>query len=112
MVGSLLRTAAGRGKIEDWSKVTNALYDGATRGIPDYSYDMLAGVNYHINITKPVGERIEGLSYPDGKPVGGDDRFILAVNNYRQSGGSGYPHVSTAPVVYDAQAVIREQMIA
>ncbi len=98
--------------IEDWSTVINALYEGQTRGIPDYSYDMLAGVNYHINISKPVGERIEGLSYPDGRAVGDEDRFILAVNNYRQSGGSFYPHVSTAKVVYDEQQAIRELMIA
>lgn len=97
--------------IADWSTVTNAQYDGMTRGIPDYSYDVLSGVNYHINISKPVGERIENLTMPDGTPIKDTDVFAFAVNNYRQSGGSGYPHVASAPVIYDEQKAIRELMI-
>lgn len=97
--------------IADWSTVTNAQYDGMTRGIPDYAYDVLSGVNYHINISKPVGERIENLTMPDGTPIKDTDVFAFAVNNYRQSGGSGYPHVASAPVIYDEQKAIRELMI-
>lgn len=97
--------------ISDWSTVTNALYEGATRGIPDYSYDVLSGVNYHINISKPVGERIEGLSLPDGSPLAADQKVILALNNYRWSGGSGYPHVTSAPIVYEEQKAVRDLMI-
>ena len=82
-----------------------------TRGIPDYSYDVLSGVSYHINISKPVGKRIENLTWPDGTPVKDNDEFILALNNYRQSGGSGYPAVKEAEVVYDEQMAIRDLMI-
>ena len=32
-----------------------------------------------------------------------DQSFVLAVNNYRQSGGGGFPAVSTAEVVYNRQ---------
>ncbi|MGV3148923.1 5'-nucleotidase C-terminal domain-containing protein [Rothia sp. 11273D007AR] len=98
-------------EIIDWSTVTNALYEGATRGIPDYSYDVLSGVNYHINISKPVGERIEGLTLPDGTPLADDQKVILALNNYRWSGGSGYPHVTAAPIVYEEQKAVRDLMI-
>lgn len=98
-------------EITDWSTVTNALYEGATRGIPDYSYDVLSGVNYHINISKPVGERIEGLTLPDGTPLADDQKVILALNNYRWSGGSGYPHVTAAPIVYEEQKAVRDLMI-
>ena len=35
----------------------------------------------------------------------------MAVNNYRQSGGGNFPHVSTAPVVYNAQVEIRQLLI-
>lgn len=97
--------------ITDWSTVTNALYEGATRGIPDYSYDVLSGVNYHINISKPVGERIEGLTLADGSPLADDQKVILALNNYRWSGGSGYPHVTSAPIVYEEQKAVRDLMI-
>lgn len=98
-------------EITDWSTVTNALYDGATRGIPDYSYDVLSGVNYHINISKPVGERIENLTLADGPELADDARVVLAVNNYRWSGGSGYPHVTEAPIVYEEQKAVRDLMI-
>lgn len=97
--------------IEDWSTVTNALYEGATRGIPDYAYDVLSGVNYHLNISKPVGERIENLTLADGSALADDQKVILALNNYRWSGGSGYPHVTTAPIVYEEQKAVRELMI-
>lgn len=51
--------------------------------IPDYNYDMFAGVNYEINISNEPGSRIENLTWPDGTPVEDDDVFTIAVNNYR-----------------------------
>ena len=53
---------------------------------PDVQYylcDMFAGVNYEINISKPVGSRIENLRYSDGTPVKDSDVLTMAVNNYR-----------------------------
>jgi 2',3'-cyclic-nucleotide 2'-phosphodiesterase/3'-nucleotidase len=38
-------------------------------------------------------------------------QFVLAVNNYRQSGGGGFPAVKTAPVVWNAQVEIRQLLI-
>ncbi len=34
------------------------------------------------------------------------------MNNYRQSGGGGFPHIATAPVVYNAQVAIREAIVS
>lgn len=48
-----------------------------------YNYDMFAGVNYEVNISKPEGSRIENLTWPDGTPVADEDEFDIAVNNYR-----------------------------
>ena len=56
---------------------------------PDYNYDMLQGVDYTIDITKPVGQRIVKLQY-QGKDVQDSDKFTLAINDYRMNGGSGY----------------------
>ena len=99
------------GSTFDPSKV-NAKYDGATRGIPDYNYDALTGLRYRIDVSKPVGSRIVGLSYPDGRPLGDGDKLILAVNNYRQNGGGGFPHMGgNARVVYDEQQEIRQLLI-
>jgi 2',3'-cyclic-nucleotide 2'-phosphodiesterase/3'-nucleotidase len=79
-------------------------------GEPDYNYDVLSGVSYDVDVSKPVGSRIVGLSY-DGAPVDPAKEFVVAVNNYRRSGGGGFPHVSAAPVVYNAQVEIRQALI-
>ncbi|MET9250517.1 5'-nucleotidase C-terminal domain-containing protein [Nonomuraea sp. NPDC003709] len=88
----------------DVTKLTNA---GNT---PDYNYDQLSGVSYDIDISKPVGQRIANLSY-DGAPVPAGKEFVVAINNYRQSGGGGFPHVTGAPVLYNAQVEIRQALI-
>ncbi|GAA1691064.1 5'-nucleotidase C-terminal domain-containing protein [Nonomuraea maheshkhaliensis] len=77
---------------------------------PDYNYDQLSGVSYDIDVAKPVGQRIANLSY-DGAPLPADKEFVVAINNYRQSGGGGFPHVTTAPVLYNAQVEIRQALI-
>ncbi len=79
-------------------------------GEPDYNYDVLSGVTYDVDISKPVGSRFVGLSY-EGAPVDPAREFVVAVNNYRRSGGGGFPHVSTAPIVYQEQVEIRQALI-
>ncbi|WP_127573317.1 bifunctional metallophosphatase/5'-nucleotidase [Georgenia faecalis] len=90
---------------------TNAAYPDRPDGVPDYNYDVVSGLEYYIDISQPVGERIVDLSYPDGTPVGDDDVFVMALNNYRQSGGGAFPHVAEAPVVYDELLEIRQLLI-
>lgn len=98
-----------------FEQVTDGTFDPDTDvnagGTPDYNYDILSGVEYDIDVSMPVGQRIENLRMPDGTPVGDDDRFVVAVNNYRRSGGGGFPHISTAPVVYNEQQEIRQLLI-
>lgn len=48
-----------------------------------FNYDMFAGVNYDINVSKEPGSRIENLTKLDKTAVEDDDVFIVAVNNYR-----------------------------
>ena len=90
---------------------TNAVTPDRPTGIPDYNYDVLSGVDYSIDISQPAGARIVGLSHPDGTPVADDDTFVMAVNNYRQSGGGGFPFVADADVVYDERQEIRQLLI-
>ena len=80
-------------------------------GAPDYALDQLAGVNYTIDVSLPKGERIVDLTWPDGTPVADDDQLVLAVNNYRQNGGSGYPAIADAPVVYNELQEVRQLLI-
>ena len=95
-------------------QVTNAVTDTAPGGTPDYNYDIMGGLDkaltYSIDISQPAGSRIVGLAY-DGVAVGDADQFVVAINNYRQSGGGGFPGVKTAPVVYNRQVEIRQLLI-
>jgi 2',3'-cyclic-nucleotide 2'-phosphodiesterase/3'-nucleotidase len=77
--------------------------------VPDYNYDVLSGVDYDIDISRPVGERITRLEIA-GAPVAADARFVVAVNNYRRSGGGNFPGIVKTQV-YNAQQEIRQLLI-
>ncbi|MEU1406370.1 5'-nucleotidase C-terminal domain-containing protein [Streptomyces sp. NPDC005728] len=76
----------------------------------DYMYDTAAGVSYEIDIAQAEGSRIKNLTY-NGAPVADDQVFVVAVNNYRANGGSGYPHIASAPIAYSSTNEIRQLMI-
>jgi 2',3'-cyclic-nucleotide 2'-phosphodiesterase (5'-nucleotidase family) len=78
--------------------------------IPGYNFDIVSGVDYTVDVARPVGSRITRLDYK-GKPVNDGDSFTMALNNYRQTGGGGYAMLSGAPVVYDKQQEIRQLLI-
>lgn len=89
----------------DPAKITNA------NNTPDFSYDVLSGVSYDIDIAQPAGSRIVNLT-AGGQPIDPAARFVLAVNNYRSSGGSNYPHVAAAQSVWSNSDEIRNTIIA
>jgi 2',3'-cyclic-nucleotide 2'-phosphodiesterase (5'-nucleotidase family) len=78
--------------------------------IPGYNFDIVSGVDYAIDVSKPVGLRVIKLEYK-GVPVRDSDTFTMALNNYRQTGGGGYAMLNGAPVVYDKQQEIRQLLI-
>ncbi len=78
--------------------------------IPGYNFDIVSGVDYVIDLSRPIGSRITRLNYK-GAPVRDSDSFTMALNNYRQTGGGGYAMLSGAPVVYDKQQEIRQLLI-
>ncbi|HZK33072.1 MAG TPA: 5'-nucleotidase C-terminal domain-containing protein [Tissierellaceae bacterium] len=71
--------------------------------VRDYLYDMFAGVDYKIDLSKAAGERITYLKF-EGEDVKPDDTLNLVVNDYRLSGLknegilSGDPIFETDPV--------------
>lgn len=78
--------------------------------IPGFNFDVVSGVDYVIDISRPIGSRITRLER-NGRPVADTDTFTMALNDYRQSGGGGYSMLRGAPLVYDRQQVIRELLI-
>ena len=67
-----------------------------------YNYDMLDGVDYTIKVSQPIGQRIIELKYK-GKDVKDDDKFTLAINNYRASGGGNFDMIKECKMVKDIQ---------
>ena len=95
-------------------QVTNAVTDRAPNGTPDYNFDTIAGLDarltYDVDLGQPVGSRVTNLQYA-GTAIVSDMAFAMAVNNYRQGGGGGFPAVKDAPVVYNRQIDIRQLLI-
>ncbi len=76
---------------------------------PSYNFDIIDGVQYQINVTRPAkydkngnavnpnSSRIENLTY-QGKPVTQEQQFIVATNHYRASSNT-FPGVSAGQVI-------------
>ncbi|GAA1036710.1 5'-nucleotidase C-terminal domain-containing protein [Virgisporangium ochraceum] len=77
--------------------------------VPDYNYDTLSGVDYDIDISRPIGDRITRLDL-NGAPVDPAAQFVVAVNNYRRSGGGNFPGI-VKNQIYNAQQEIRQLLI-
>ncbi|MFJ1645154.1 bifunctional metallophosphatase/5'-nucleotidase [Streptomyces sp. NPDC088258] len=97
-----VQTAAG-GAV-DTAKLTNA------DGTPDYNYDVVSGLTYEIDIAKAVGSRIVDLRF-EGKALDPAAKFVLAVNNYRASGGGNFPGIAAAQQLWANSDEIRNTII-
>ena len=78
--------------------------------VPSYNFDLAEGVEYEIDIKRPIGDRIQNLRF-HGKPLEPTQKLRLATNNYRVNGGGGYVMYKSAPVVYRSSEEIREMII-
>lgn len=78
--------------------------------IPAYNFDIAEGVSYDLDISKPIGQRIQNLRF-HGQPLSLTRKLRLATNNYRVNGGGGYTMYKNAPVVYRSSEEIRELII-
>lgn len=67
-----------------------------------YNYDMWEGIEYTLNISKPVGSRVENVTY-HGKPLEEKQTYHVAMNNYRAGGGGNFDMFKGKPVVKDIQ---------
>ncbi|MCL6570265.1 MAG: bifunctional 2',3'-cyclic-nucleotide 2'-phosphodiesterase/3'-nucleotidase [Bacillus sp. (in: Bacteria)] len=82
-----------------------------------YNYDVFDGIKYQIDVTKDArynsatgalanadSHRIINFTMMDGTPIADNQEFIVATNNYRASGGGGFPPLvgGKAQVVIDS----------
>src|SRR4030095_15429834 len=79
----------------------------ADPSVQGFNYDMAQGVEYTVDIAKPVGERIQNLRF-SGRPLPDDLPLKVAVNSYRLNGGGGYSMWKGAKVVSRSDVGMRE----
>ncbi|MFT8871891.1 MAG: bifunctional UDP-sugar hydrolase/5'-nucleotidase [Sporolactobacillus sp.] len=87
--------------------------------IQHYNYDMWEGIDYVIDIGRPVGARVTRLDYK-GCPVDDLKTYEVVMNNYRAGGGGDYLMFRGCPVVREmtedmsellAETLLREKII-
>ena len=112
----LERSAALFNRIDPASDAVQALIESR---MPSYDFDVIGGVAYAIDVTRPArydtggklvdpaATRIVDLRF-EGKPIDPAQSFIVATNNYRASGGGHFPGLDGSSIVLEAPDTNRE----
>ena len=66
---------------------------------PYYNFDSAAGLIYEVDVTKPLGQRVNISSMADGSAFNMETVYNVAMTSYRASGGGG--HMKAAGVDTD-----------
>jgi 2',3'-cyclic-nucleotide 2'-phosphodiesterase/3'-nucleotidase len=77
---------------------------------PGYLYDMFAGVDYQIDLSKPVGQRIVNVKFK-GAPLKDDQVLTLAVNNYRYSSALKAQNLVAGKREWESAKSIRDMLV-
>lgn len=82
-------------------------------GFPGFNFDMLTDpdVRYMIDVTQQPGQRIKDLSWR-GQPLQAGQEFIVATNNFRASGGGGFPGLDGSKTIFASPDNNRTVLIA
>jgi len=74
--------------------------------IPDYNWDLYSGIEYTIDLSRPVGSRVIKLKFK-GADVTDTQTLRIAINNYR-GGGGGFPMFAEGRVLWKSADGVRD----
>ncbi|MFV0379259.1 MAG: bifunctional metallophosphatase/5'-nucleotidase [Anaerorhabdus sp.] len=75
--------------------------------VAHYNYDMVDGLDYTIDLSKPIGNRITSM-IKDGKSIDMSQKYSLVISNYRAGGTSGFGCFADCKVIKEYQEDIVE----
>ncbi|AXI47062.1 bifunctional 2',3'-cyclic-nucleotide 2'-phosphodiesterase/3'-nucleotidase [Sulfitobacter sp. SK012] len=119
-------------QVKDWLERSAGIFNQVTPGqadqpllndsFPSYNFDVIDGVTYQIDLSQPSkfdskgvlleadANRIVNLNF-NGQPVDPDAEFIIATNNYRASGGGGFPGAKGDTIVFEGPDTNRDVIV-
>ena len=113
-----LETSATRfAQIDPMTTADQSLINPA---MPGYNFDLVTDprISYEIDVTQPLPPpgmkahgRIKNLQFA-GQPIDPSASFVVATNNYRASGGGGFPGLDGTKTIYAAPDTNRDVLIA